>query len=394
MTDAELPARMRERSGRPRMDTLLLIGAEGRNAGKTAFACAVIGKFARGRPLVGVKVTTVDGQAGPCPRGGAGCGACASLEGPFCITEERDPPAGADTARMLASGAARVFWVRSRADSLAACLVALRERIGPDALVVAESNSLARVVEPGVFVMVREAGSRRPKPSARAVLDLADRVVVSHGGAFDLDLDDLVVYDGAWRLQEASAVVLAGGASTRMRTDKGLLPVGDRPLVLHVVDQLRGRFREVLVSANDPAAYAFTGLPVVRDREPGQGPLMGIASALEASRSDTLFVVACDIPEVDLPLARRLLAEASQYDCVVPRLGPDLLEPLFAVYRRSALPAIREALAAGERKIRRVFPRLRVRTVDAGDEARLENLNAPADLASWLARRGDAARTP
>jgi molybdopterin-guanine dinucleotide biosynthesis protein A len=179
-----------------------------------------------------------------------------------------------------------------------------------------------------------------------------------------------------------------------MGADKGLLPVGGRPLILHVIDQLRGRFREVLVSANDPAAYAFTGLPLVRDREPGQGPLMGIASALEASRSDTLFVVACDIPEVDLPLARRLLAEASRYDCVVPRRGPDLLEPLFAVYRRSALPAIREALAVGERRIRRVFPRLRMRIVDAGDDARLENLNSPADLAAWLARRAGAGRTP
>jgi molybdenum cofactor guanylyltransferase len=210
---------------------------------------------------------------------------------------------------------------------------------------------------------------------------------VSDGASFDLDPADLAVRDGCWQLLDASAVILAGGASSRMGRDKSLLEVHGVPLIQRVIEQLRGRFREVLISSDDPAPYHATGLTVIADGQPGQGPLRGIAAALEAAQAETVFVIACDIPDIDPRFLRSLLAEARKADCAVPRRADGRWEPLFSAWRRSALPAIRAVLAEGERKIDAVFPRIRVAAVDLVDGAWLRNLNTPKDVSDYLASR-------
>lgn len=383
---------MSPREERPPCETMLLLGAEGRNAGKTALACSIIARFGGQFPVVGVKVTTVHGRTGPCPRGGDGCGACSGFDGPWCIEEETGANPGKDTARMLQSGARRVFWARTGDDSLGDCLEALRSRIDPAALVVAESNSLAKVCDPGVFLMVRERGAASVKTAARAVIHHADRIVISDGSSFDFDLEDLAVRDGAWQLCDASAVILAGGTSSRMGRDKSLLEIRGVPLIQRQIAQLRGRFPDVLISADDPAPYGRFGVEVIPDDQPGQGPLGGIAAALRASKKDTVFVVACDVPDIHPRFVRTLLAEARRADCAVPRHPDGRWEPLFSAWRRSALPAIDEVLAEGKRKIDAVFPRVRTTAVDLVDGAWLRNLNTPQDVADYLAEQREPGR--
>ena len=214
--------------------------------------------------------------------------------------------------------------------------------------------------------------------------------MVSDGASFDLDPADLAVRDGGWQLLDASAVILAGGASSRMGRDKSLLEIRGVPLIQRLIAQLRGRFREVLISSDDPAPYHATGLRVIPDGQPGQGPLRGIAAALQTAETETVFVVACDIPDIDPRFVRSLIAAARQADCAVPRRADGRWEPLFSAWRRSALPAIREVLAEGGRKIDAVFPRIRTTAVDLVDGAWLRNLNTPRDVADYLAQQEGA----
>ena len=92
-----------------------------------------------------------------CPRGGKGCGVCSSLEGEYCITDEVNAPADKDTARLLAAGASKVFWLRTLKTHLHEGFSALLERVEPDSMLVCESNSLRQVVEPGIFLMVKDS---------------------------------------------------------------------------------------------------------------------------------------------------------------------------------------------------------------------------------------------
>jgi molybdopterin-guanine dinucleotide biosynthesis protein len=195
---------------RTRLTGWIVIGSTGRNSGKTEFACAVIRAFHRRHPIVAVKVTAITDGESTCPRGGEGCGACTTLDGDFHIREERGEQPGKDTARMLDSGAHRAFWVRCRRQRMHAALAALLPRLAPGALVVAESNSLAQVIEPDLFLMVKSRHSSLVKPTAAEVLPFAQRVVVSADGAFDLTPRHLAVLDGVWHFVGTSAAIFLG----------------------------------------------------------------------------------------------------------------------------------------------------------------------------------------
>ena len=362
-----------------------MIGSAGRKAGKTELACALARKFSAGRKIIGVKVTAIVAKDGTCPRGGKGCGVCSSLAGDFFISEDTGALPHKDTARLLAAGAVRVFWLRVLRSCLAEGSMALVDVMGKDALIVCESNSLRRVVEPGLFLIVIGSGSREYKLSAASVRNYADKIVRFDGREFDMDLDRISIGDGRWFLKEqATAIVLAGGESRRMGENKALLPINGRPMIEHVCAQLRNQFDQILVSANEAEKYAFLECDIVRDRIPGWGPLMGMASALERSANDLNFVVACDTPDIEMPFARHLLFEAKGYDAVVPRTGARLLEPLFAVYRKTVLCVMRNLLTAGERRIRPVFDHCRVKYIEWPNSKHPQNLNTPEDYKAYL----------
>jgi len=376
-----------------KLDGMLMIGSARTNVGKTELACALIRKFSKSGNITGIKVTTIQEKNGQCPRGGEGCGVCSSLDGVYCITEETDNSSDKDTARLLAAGASRVFWLRVLREHLPAGATALLDVIGPDAVSICESNSLRQVVEPGLFLMARSNDSKVWKSSAQEVRKYADRIVVSDGSGFDFDLDRIKLTDGKWTMQtQATAVIMAGGGSSRMGTDKSMLPINGKLMIARICEQLRGCFDQILISADEVDKFAFLGFEVVPDKVPEQGPLMGIASALEASANELNFVVACDIPDIDIGCVRKLLAQAieSRADIVIPttrkrqasktkKRDKRYYEPLFAVYRRSALGAINKVLSSGGHKISDVFALCKVEYVKLDGAQWLVNINTMAE---------------
>ena len=366
---------------------MLMVGSAGRDCGKTELACSLIRRFCRGHDLVGVKVTAVQDRGGECPRGGQGCGVCSSLEGAYCLTEETNTGGRKDTERLLAAGARKVYWLRVLREHLWEGAVALFEVIGDDTLVICESNSLRTVVEPGVFLMVRRRDSARLKPSAEAVRRLVDRLVVSDGHDFDLALDSIELVGTEWAIRlPAAAVILAGGKSKRMRLDKSMLPIDGRPMIERICTQLRPHFEQLLISANDPLKYAFLDIETVPDKIRGQGPLMGIASALAASQHDLSLVVACDTPEVNMAFVRRLIREAEGYDGAVPVTGARRIEPLFAVYRKCMVGAMNATLDAGKRKISDALQRCNIKYVCFAGAEWLRNLNTQEEYADLISQ--------
>ena len=357
-----------------------MIGSSGPNVGKTELACAILRKFGRKHKIVGIKVTTIKDKDGKCPRGGEGCGVCSSLEGKFCITEEFSKSTGKDTSRLLMAGAKRVFWIRVLKEHLIEAINALFDILGSETVLICESNSLRQVVEPGLFLIARNSNVKTWKYSARLVRKYADAIIVSNNRGSDFALDRIKLVDGKWKLVEkATAIIMAGGSSTRMGTDKSMLPIEDKPIIEIICERLSAFFEQILISANNKEKYEFLGFKVVTDKTPAQGPLMGIASALEMSSNELNFITACDIPLIELRDIRRIILEAanSQADIVVSVTGDGKYEPLFAVYRKSALKAINKVLAAGGRKISDVFDLCKVKKVELATA--LVNLNTMAE---------------
>jgi len=181
-----------------------------------------------------------------------------------------------------------------------------------------------------------------------------------------------------------TAIVLAGGRGLRMKADKAGLAVGDRTLLEHVLRQLAPHFSEILISVSPGQKIRFATVRTVEDGTPGQGPLAGILAGLKAAANDASAVVACDIPDVNIPLLRSLARAAGDAEIAVP-VGPDgHFEPLFAVYRKSAVPAIEVLLQAGERSILPLFGHCRTTVLRLEDAAWLRNLNTRADYEAYI----------
>jgi len=347
-----------------KLDGMLMIGSAGANVGKTELACALIKKFGKTTDITGIKVTTIRAKDGECPRGGQGCGVCSSLDGDFDIMEETDSNSQKDTARMLVAGAKRVFWLRVMNKRLAEGLTCLLDIIGREAVSICESNSLRQVVDPGLFLMVKRRDSKTWKSSARNVKKYADKIITTGPDGFDFDLNQINLTDNKWTIKEqATAIIMAGGGSRRMGIDKSMLPIKNQPIIKHICDQLHGTFSQILISTDDVEKYAFLGFDCVPDRMPGQGPLVGIASALEASENELNFIIACDIPYVDIRFVRKMLTEAQAADMVIPTHDNGKHEPLFAIYNKSALKAMNQVLSSGKRKISDAFSHCKVRYI-------------------------------
>lgn len=181
--------------------------------------------------------------------------------------------------------------------------------------------------------------------------------------------------------------IQAGGRSSRMGRDKGLVELAGKPLVRHIIDRLGPLAGEILITTNSPQSYADFGARTAADAQPGAGALDGLLTALESAEGDPVLVVACDMPFASRPLATHLLALSATAEAVVPRPG-DEFEPLFAAYRRSCAAAIRRALDAGQRRVISFFPDVRLRVVDAAEARQIDpdpwcffNVNTPEDLA-------------
>ena len=123
-----------------------------------------------------------------------------------------------------------------------------------------------------------------------------------------------------------AGIILAGGKSTRMGEDKGLIFFNGKRLVEYSIDLLRNYCNRVIISSNNKAYREF-GFPVVKDIISGIGPISGVTSALKNSPGEWNFILACDLPFLNGQLLDRLLNARGNSMGVVP-VHHGLMEPL------------------------------------------------------------------
>jgi molybdopterin-guanine dinucleotide biosynthesis protein A len=187
------------------------------------------------------------------------------------------------------------------------------------------------------------------------------------------------------RIHGITAVILAGGTSSRMGSNKALLVVDGTPLIEKIYRTMARLFREVILVTNTPGEYAFLPCPMVADRYPGVGPLAGLHAGILASREDRIFITACDTPFLNPDVIRMICAVDGEYDAVVP-LSAGGKEPLQALYKRRCLAMVEQALEQGNGKLMNLLDRLRTRFITPeelasipGAELSFCNVNTPEE---------------
>jgi molybdopterin-guanine dinucleotide biosynthesis protein A len=192
------------------------------------------------------------------------------------------------------------------------------------------------------------------------------------------------------RAPGASAIVLAGGRSSRFGRDKLAEPIDGQPLLLHAIEAVRALASEVLViAAPDGDPDVPSDVVVVHDPSPYEGPLAGLAAGLQAANEPVCLVVGGDSPTLRADVLALLVGALDDSSIDAAALDDDgRLRPLpSAVRREPALNAADRLLADGQRRLRLVFEALTTRTIPEAawraldpNGATLRDIDTPADL--------------
>jgi molybdopterin-guanine dinucleotide biosynthesis protein A len=194
---------------------------------------------------------------------------------------------------------------------------------------------------------------------------------------------------------DKSAVILAGGFSSRFGQDKGLLQLANKPLIRHVLNAVNGIVDEklVIVSSKDQAkAYSIVTdscANVLVDIAEVHGALAGALTGFEEAQGEYSLLLPCDTPLVSRDILLLLLELCINKNAAIPRWPNCYVEPLQAVYRtKPALEAARNALWEGKLNVQAMVDKLRdVRYVSTLVLEQLDpqlntffNINTPVDL--------------
>ena len=185
--------------------------------------------------------------------------------------------------------------------------------------------------------------------------------------------------------QDYTGIILAGGQSSRMGKEKGLIHWKGKPLIEHAIAILAPVCGNIIISANH-AHFDSYGYPVVGDLFPGCGPMGGIFSALTKSETLHNLVIPTDTPFVTPEIYRHLISHSGSFDVIVPVDHDSFYQPLCAVYSRSVLPAMEAQI---NERILGFTPLLnKVEIIEVPFHSAMDfyssktfyNINSPADL--------------
>jgi molybdopterin-guanine dinucleotide biosynthesis protein A len=139
-----------------------------------------------------------------------------------------------------------------------------------------------------------------------------------------------------------SAIVLVGGEARRANgQEKYFFTYEGKTFIERLIESLTQVVDEIILVARDPEQCkrfrAISGVRCITDIRTGTGPIGGLHAGTLAARGEVIFVSACDMPCVDPRVITHLFNRIEGYDAAIPSWNSDMLEPLHAVYRRTAL---------------------------------------------------------
>lgn len=182
----------------PSIPNLIIIGGSSRNVGKTTLALKLIRKYCETESVIGLKVTSMR----PGEESFHGSHKSYNLQ-QYRIVEETSADIKKDTSRMLQAGAKKVYYIETPDHLLSNALNAIIEKVGRENPIICESRSLRKVVNPGLFVLLKHFDHMMIKPEFRLFEELADYThIIERNSSSSGSLAQMIVWNGeSWSLR-------------------------------------------------------------------------------------------------------------------------------------------------------------------------------------------------
>ncbi len=184
---------------------------------------------------------------------------------------------------------------------------------------------------------------------------------------------------------KVTGILLAGGKSSRMGQEKGLIPFLGKPLISFAIRFLSKTCDLVLISSDSEKYHSF-GFEVVPDEIPGRGPMGGIYSCLKHSYTQSNLILSCDMPFVSTELINYLIKNSDGYQATVPWHFGDHFEPMCAIYDKSMIPVLETFMSKDNYKLPDVFREVALNAIRIDEKLSFYhphlffNINSDSDL--------------
>jgi molybdenum cofactor guanylyltransferase len=191
------------------------------------------------------------------------------------------------------------------------------------------------------------------------------------------------------KIKNTNGYILAGGKSSRMGTDKGLLLIGGKAMIEYVIEEMQSVFDKLVIVSNNPKYEKF-GLEVIPDLIKEIGPAGGIYTALKHSDSQLNFMVSCDMPFVTKEAIEFLVINYNDSQIVLVE-NQGKLEPLFGVYSKDCEEKWLQLIQQEKVKLQEMVLHFQMKTLPVENneifkESFFKNINTKEDFNNALNR--------
>ncbi len=182
---------------------------------------------------------------------------------------------------------------------------------------------------------------------------------------------------------EMKALILIGGKSSRMGTDKHLLEINGKPQYLHLAEMLKDCGLDVYLSCKPEQIPNLTDdLKKIEDQYGDIGPIGGVASAFTDFPKSSWLVVACDLVNLNRTTIENLIeSQDRSYDVVTYRLSDSPFpETTMTIYNPQSYDLVKAAISSKDYSLQEILRKLSIKTIIPVDKETLKNANSKRDL--------------
>jgi len=181
--------------------------------------------------------------------------------------------------------------------------------------------------------------------------------------------------------KDITGILLAGGKSSRMGTDKGFLKLNKKSFIEYSMEALQPLVSQMIIVANNPDYDVFK-IKRIDDLIKDAGPLAGIYSGLKHSKTEYNLVLSCDIPLMKTEILEKLIEAQDGCQDVIQIVSNGKSMPLIALYKKTCATIFYKLLQNDERRLHVALNQCKVKNIILNSEYDLftKNINTPEEL--------------
>ena len=178
-----------------------------------------------------------------------------------------------------------------------------------------------------------------------------------------------------------TGIILAGGKSSRMGTEKGLILYKNKPFVEHIIEAMSPLVDNIIIISNNKAYESF-GFKCYEDLIKNTGPLAGIYTGLRYSKTENNLIVSCDVPLINTVILQKLTDQKNDTSEVIQLQCQGENMPLIALYKKCCEMIFLKELVKNQRKVQKALKKCNVKTIIIDETLKkvATNINTQKDL--------------